>query len=353
MDKGQSLERSHLFQEIHEQPEAIARLLSHGSKEIRELGKAITTGNITQMVIAARGTSDNAARYAKYLLGSMNRIPVSLSTPSLFSIYKKPPLFRNTIALGISQSGKSPDIISVLEEAHHQGMLTAAITNDTSSPLAGVSDYVIDLCAGEENSVAATKTYTCELTAIAMLSAELAGHREMQDLLVKIPLFVSKTLTMNDPISQIAQRYRYMRYCVVIGRGYNYATAYEMALKLKELTYTIVEPYSSADFLHGPLAMLEPGFPVFVIAPSGVMLFEMAAFIDEISIQGAEVLVISDNQEILQSARIPLWIPVTVPEWLSPITSIIPGQLLAMNLANTRDFNVDQPRLIHKVTETH
>jgi len=352
MEKVQSLDSTHLFCEIHEQPEAIARLISKSRKAIRELGRAINSRNISQMVIAARGTSDNAARYAKYLFGSMNRIPVSLSTPSLFSIYHKPPLFRDTIVLGISQSGKSPDIISVLEEAQLQGMLTVAVTNDTSSPLAGVSDHVIDLCAGEENSVAATKTYTCELAAIAMLSAELAGLPEMQDPLAETPSFVSKTLDMNGLISQIAQRYRYMRYCVVIGRGYNYATAYEIALKLKELTYTIVEPYSSADFLHGPLAMLEPGFPVFVVAPSGVMDLEMSAFIREIRYQGAEVLVISDNQELLQAARIPLLLPVTVPEWLSPITSIIPGQLFAMNLAYTRDFNVDQPRLIHKVTET-
>lgn len=352
MADRQSLESSYLFREIHEQPEAISRVLSTGKNAVQKLAREIIRRNISQMVIAARGTSDNAARYAKYLFGSMNRIPVSLATPSLFSIYHKPPLFTNTIVLGISQSGKSPDIISVLEEAHLQGMLTAVITNDTSSPLAGVSDHVIDLCAGVENSVAATKTYTCELTAIAMLSAELTGLHEMQDPLTNTPSFVSKTLSMNDPISQIAQRYRYMRYCVVIGRGYNYATAFEMALKLKELTYTIVEPYSSADFLHGPLAMLEPGFPVFIVAPSGVMIPEMLSFIEKISNQGAEVLVISDNQEILHTARIPLQIPVTVPEWLSPITSIIPGQLLAMNLAYSRDINVDQPRLIHKVTET-
>jgi glucosamine--fructose-6-phosphate aminotransferase (isomerizing) len=143
-----------------------------------------------------------------------------------------------------------------------------------------------------------------------------------------------------------------MRYCVVIGRGYNYCTAFEMALKIKELTYTVVQPYSSADFMHGPLAIIEPGFPVFVIAPSGVMLDDMRAFCAIARERGAELTVISDHAEMLDAARIPFALPAGVPEWLSPIVAILPGQLFAAHLAHSRGYDPDRPRALHKVTET-
>ena len=143
-----------------------------------------------------------------------------------------------------------------------------------------------------------------------------------------------------------------MRVCVVIGRGYNYATAFELALKIKELNYVMAEPYSSADFLHGPVAVVEEAFPTILIAPSGVMLPEMKSFVAELKARGAELIAISDDQEILSAARTPFDMPVTVPEWLSPLVSIIPGQLFAMNLAHVRDFDVDRPRGLRKVTET-
>ena len=157
---------------------------------------------------------------------------------------------------------------------------------------------------------------------------------------------------LEETIAAVAPRYRYMARCVVIGRGYNYATAFETALKLKEMTYTIVEPYSSADFLHGPLAMLEPGFPVIVIAPSGRLAAEAESFIGTLRERQAEVIAISDDAAVLAAARVPLALPASVPEWLSPLTAIIPGQLLALQLAHARDFDVDAPRAIRKVTET-
>jgi glucosamine--fructose-6-phosphate aminotransferase (isomerizing) len=282
----------------------------------------------------------------------MNGLSVVLATPSLFTIYQRPPRFGRALVVGISQSGKSPDIIAVLAEARRQGTLTAALTNSPTSELAAEADVVVDLCAGEEKAVAATKSYMAELTAIAMLSAALAGEDEMQGTLAALPGAVVGTLAMNDAVAAAAPRYRYMQRCVVIGRGYNYATAFELALKLKELTYTIVEAYSSADFLHGPLAMIEPGFPVIVVAPTGAMDKELAGFVDTLREQQAEIVTISDNPQLLARARVPLSLPVTVPEWLSPITAIVPGQLLAMNLAYTRDYNVDAPRTIRKVTET-
>lgn len=349
---NKKIDETILYRELHQQPDTLQRLLDEAGNATKELARAIQRQEITHVVIAARGTSDNAGRYAQYVLGAKNRFQVALATPSLFSIYEAPPRFNNALVLGISQSGQSPDIVSVLSEARRQGALTAVITNTPQSDLGRQGDVIIPLYAGEERAVAATKSYTAQLLAIAMLSAALNGEAGAEQSLRDIPTAVSATLQMNEAIAAAAPRYRYMSHCVVVGRGYNYATAFETALKLKELTYTIVEPYSSADFLHGPLAMVERGFPVLVVAPSGKMTPVLADFLHTVGQRQAEVIAISDEETILQEARIPLRLPQTVPEWLSPITAIVPGQLLAMHLAWTRDYDVDDPRAIQKVTET-
>lgn len=346
------LPHTHLFREIHEQPEVLRRLLNEEEATAQALADLIQGRGIDHIVIAARGTSDNAGRYAQYVLGAMNGFSVGLAAPSLFSIYRRPPRFGNALVIGISQSGKSPDIVAVLAEARRQGALTAVLTNRTGSPLAEQGDVVIDLRAGEERAVAATKTFTAELAAVALISATLSGSTEPREALLAVPDALAATLRMNDAIAAIAPRYRYMQRCVVVGRGYNYATAFETALKLKEMTYTIVEPYSSADFLHGPLAMIEQGFPVIVVAPSGAMANEMTDFARTLRERQAEVIAISDDEQLLANARVPLALPAPMPEWLSPITAIVPGQLLAMHLAHARDFDIDSPRGIRKVTET-
>ncbi|MCB0075406.1 MAG: SIS domain-containing protein, partial [Caldilineaceae bacterium] len=229
-------------------------------------------------------------RYANYLLGATAGLPVALATPSLYTIYQRPPRLRNALVLGISQSGKSPDIVSVLVEARRQGALTAAFTNVVDSDLGRQADHVIDLCAGEEKAVAASKTYTSSLAAVALLGALLGDDAAMRAELTEVPDAVAAALTTAPSMAQIAERYRYMRDCVVIGRGYNYATAFELALKLKELTYTIAEPYSSADFRHGPMAILEPGFPVILIGPSGALTARLREFAGLLTERGAELL---------------------------------------------------------------
>ncbi|HAN73932.1 MAG TPA: glucosamine--fructose-6-phosphate aminotransferase [Planktothrix sp. UBA8402] len=343
---------SSLEQEIYQQPQVLQQLLISERAIIQQLATELQKRQISQIVIAARGSSDNAARYAQYLLGSVNGFLVTLATPSLYSIYQQTPQLKNTLVLGISQSGQSPDLVAVLAEAGCQGVLTAAITNFSDSPLAQQADYVINLNAGVEKSIAATKTYTSELLALAILSTELSQNPSLLTTIDTVPNLVEKTLTFNPNINQLVERYRYMKHCVVLGRGYNYATAFELALKLKELTYTIVEPYSSADFWHGPLAIIEPGFPVFVIAPSGKVLPELQELMQTLKQRGAELLIISDQQKILELAQTPLILPPDIPEWISPLIAIIPGQLFALNLALTRNYNVDQPRGLQKVTET-
>jgi glucosamine--fructose-6-phosphate aminotransferase (isomerizing) len=347
-----NLEESFLYREIHQQPAALARLLGNEAGAVQQLAAAMRARRIDYVVIAGRGTSDNAGRYAQYLLGAHNQLMVALATPSLFSIYQQPPRFGNALVIGISQSGKSPDIVSVIAEARRQGALTAAITNVPDSDLGKSAEHVIALHAGDERSIAATKTYTTELAAIAALSVALSERERDRQALLDIPEAVTETLRLSPAIGQITERYRYMRDCVVIGRGFNYATAFELALKMKELTYTIAEPYSSADFMHGPLALIEHGFPAIVIAPSGILLPEMQSFIRTLREREAEVIAISDDAATLALARVPVALPRSVPEWLSPLLTIIPGQLFAMHLANVRDYDPDHPRGLRKVTET-
>ncbi len=346
------LKSTHVYREIHEQPDVLARLLQEEHGAAAALAAEIKRRGIQYVVIAARGTSDNAGRYAQYLLGAINGLYVGLATPSLFTIYNAPPRFGNALVLGISQSGKSPDIVAVLAEARRQGALTAAITNFPASDLGQAAEFAIGLHAGEEQAVAATKTYTAELAAIALLSAALGGDAAMLRALVLAPAHVRETLNLNGSLDCVAERYRYAQSCVTIGRGYNYSTAFELSLKLKEMTYTVVEPYSSADFLHGPLALVAPGFPVLTVAPSGRMLAEMKAFMATAKARGAELIVISDDAEARALGRVALALPAGIPEWLSPVCAIIPGQLLAMHLAHARDFDPDRSRALHKVKET-
>jgi glucosamine--fructose-6-phosphate aminotransferase (isomerizing) len=304
------------------------------------------------VVFAARGSSDNAARYGQYLFGAAHGLPVGLATSSLFTLYKQPPRLEGTLVLGVSQSGQSPDIVAVLEEGRRQGALTVAITNDPGSAIAAASEYTLCLQAGPERSVAATKTYTASLMALAMLSAALSDDEEKFKPLETLPDLLARVLASVSDTIQRVERYRAMETCVVLSRGYNYATAFEIALKLKELTYVLAEPYSSADFQHGPLALVERGFPVVAIVPQGVVTGELTALLRQLREHEAELIVISPQGEALAMAQTPLEIPPGVPEWLSPLVSVVPGQLLALGLALAKGFDPDHPRSLHKVTLT-
>ena len=342
-----------LRDEIFEQPTAIARPLDLQSEEIKEIAKRIGKRDIRFVYLAARGTSDNAGIYAKYLWGTANDLPVALAAPSLFSIYKSPPALRDALVVGISQSGQSPDIVGVVEHGRNQGALTLAITNEADSPLAGAAEMVIDTVAGPETAVAATKTYTTQLTAIAMLSAALSGNAEHRDWLAQLPEMVNDTLALDETIKEAATRYRYMSECVVLGRGFNYSTAYEWSLKLKELSYVVAEPYSSADFQHGPVALASQGFPIFAIVPGGEIAHDVIRLLtDLVQEQKVELLAISNEDAVLALANTPLQLPNRLPEWLSPIPAIVPAQLLCYHLTRAKGFDTEGPRGLTKVTMT-
>jgi glucosamine--fructose-6-phosphate aminotransferase (isomerizing) len=341
-----------LLCEIMEQPAVLERLMAQETAHIATIADEIRRRDPCHVLIAARGTSDNAAIYAKYLLGALNGLPVALAAPSLFTLYAKPPRLRDALVIGISQSGMSPDIVAVLREARAQGNLTLAIVNSAASPLAVAAEHVILVRAGEERSIAATKSYTAELMALALLSVALDGHPESSAQVALVPQSVSATLALADGLAQRAERYRYMQQCAVVARGYNYCTAFEIALKLKELTYLGANPYSSADFLHGPIAVVDEGFPVLVVAPSGRALPGLLDLLAELSARRAELLVISDDERALALAHTPQRLPAGVPEWLAPIVAVVPGQLLAYHLTRVKGLDPQRPRGLRKVTET-
>ena len=340
-----------LWKEINEQPHALARFLDAESANVTRIAAQINRANIQYVTIAARGTSDNAATYAKYVFASFNRLPVALATPSLYTVYQTPPRLASSLVIGISQSGESPDIVTVVEEARKQNAPTLAITNIADSPIARAADSVILQHAGEEKTIAATKTYTTQLLALALLSTSLADDRARRAELDTVPDAVARTLSLSDAADGAAQKWRDAAMCIVLGRGFNYTTAFEIALKLKELAYVTAEPFSSADFLHGPIAIVQGGFPVIVIAPRGKVSGDLVAVARQLKERGADLAIISDAPDALALGA-PLVLPVSLPEWLSPLSAVVPGQLLAYHLTRAKSYDPDHPRGLMKVTRT-
>ena len=343
-----------LHDEIFEQPDVMQTLLAAQQTEISRIAGEVRRREVGYVFLAARGTSDNAGRYANYLWGAHNGLPVALAAPSLFTFYRRPPRLKGALVVGVSQSGQSPDVVSVLAEGRAQGCTTLAITNAPDSPLAETADFVVNIGAGSERAVAATKTYTAELMAMAMLSVAMAGDPGRAAELSQVPEWARQVLAVEEEIERIAQRYRFMQHCVVLGRGFNYATAFEWSLKLKEMAYVVAEPYSSADFQHGPIAMVERGFPVMAVAPSGAVFDSMLPMLAGLREEHhAELMVISDRGEALGLAQSPVALPAGIPEWLTPLVAILPAQLFGYHLTLAKGYDTEAPRTIHKVTETH
>ncbi len=338
--------------EINEQGDALVRFLDAESANVSRIAEKIRQRKIEYITIAARGTSDNAARYGTYVFASLNGLPVALATPSLYTVYKTPPRLTNTLVIGISQSGESPDILAVLEEAKRQNAPTLAITNMAGSPLARAADDVILQHAAEEKTVGATKTYTTQLCALALLSVSLANDAVRRRELDTAPEAVRGALSLSASVEQIAGRWRGANAALVLGRGYNYATAFEIALKLKELTYILAEPFSSADFMHGPIAVVRDGFPVIVAAPRGKVCADLLVMARQLREKGADVAIISDAPEARSVTDSALILPQALPEWLSPLHAVVPGQLLALHLTLAKGIDPDHPRGLKKVTRT-
>jgi len=336
-----------LLEEIREQPEVIARTTTVNAAPAQRVAEL--AADCTHAVIAARGTSDNAGRYAQYVWGTRNGLSVGLTTPSLFSVYDRPPRLEGALVVGISQSGESPDIVSVLEEGREQGRPTVALTNEPDSPLADVADVVIDLDAGEERAVAATKTYTAQLTVVALISEAMSGAAGTLDLL---PSLVEHALRQESRAAVVATAHAGMEFCAVLGRGFNQATAFEWALKLQELTQVVAQPFSTADFLHGPIAVLEPGYPVLAVAARGPAIDDVIDVLRRCQEAGASLVAIGNDTRLAEIAPDRLELETEIDEWLSPIPAVVLGQLFAYHLTLAKGLDPEQPRGLHKVTRT-
>jgi glucosamine--fructose-6-phosphate aminotransferase (isomerizing) len=336
--------------ELREQPAAVERFLATESPNAAKILDGLLLDDVRYLLIVSRGSSSNAARYLQYLFGTMNRLPVSFATPSLYTVYDAPPVLGPAAAIGISQSGASPDVVAVLAEARRQGRPTLAITNDPGSPLAGAADFVLPLHAGEERAVAATKTYLNSIAAVALLSAARDEGRLRE--LRAMPARLSEQIDGSLAAAELLDAYRDVEGGSVIARGVNYGSAFEIALKIRELSGAQFEAFSSADLLHGPIAAVKAARPAIVIAPAGRTLASMGAAVQNVRERGSAVVAISDDPDFLAAADTALPLVSDVPEWLSPLLTVVPGQVAAVRLAILRGENVDSPAGLSKITLT-
>jgi glucosamine--fructose-6-phosphate aminotransferase (isomerizing) len=335
--------------EIREQPEVYARVLREGRTHIWEIATAIRARGPRFVLFIARGTSDHAALYAKYLVETRLGLPAGLASPSTMTVYDAHPMMRDVLVIAVSQSGSSPDLVTPLERARAGGAITLAVTNAPDSALARVAEFHLDVLAGPERAVAATKSYTAELLTLFLLIVALGGQEGTEA--NALPEQATAILGRHDVVDAIAVRYRFAEQIVVTARGYNYPTAHEVALKLMETSYLVAHAFSGADLLHGPMAMIAHGFPVIAIVPAGAGGAALHPVLERLREREADTLIVGDPDAArLGTVGIPL--PEVVPEALSPLLTILPMQQFAWCLARQRGGDPDQPRGLQKVTET-
>lgn len=342
-----------MLAEIRQQPEALERSLRGEIRRVERFRQLMAKRPPRLVVLVARGTSDNAALFGRYLLEATTGIPVSLAAPAIYTLYGATVDLKDALVVAISQSGESTDTNLVLEKARAAGAQTLGITNEAKSSLARIAEHVLLVRAKREKSVAATKTYTGQVLMMYLLAYALGGKVRIQDL-ERLPEWTAQALQLEPHIGELAEGYRFMRNAVVVGRGLSYANAFEFALKMMETCYVVAERFSSADFLHGPIAMVEPAFPVFAFAPSGVTWAPMKATIEKLNSLKAETLAITDagNPEVRACARRVIQLPKKLDEMMTPIPYIVPAQLFAAHLAEHKGLNPDHPRTLSKVTKT-
>jgi glucosamine--fructose-6-phosphate aminotransferase (isomerizing) len=346
--------------EIDEIPAVVARLLDEGRRELAEAAAGIRAADPRWVSLVARGTSDHAAIHLRYLIETELGIPAGMAAPSTVTIYGAELRWRGGLVIAVSQSGRSPDLVEVIEQARAGGALTVAIVNDAESPLAAAADHVIDCRAGEERSVAATKSYVAQLAAGAALVAQVRGPGGLSEALGALPRVLGETLAaaaaaVTDNASVVAE-FAGSERSIVIGRGFEYPTALETALKLKETGRLFAEGYSSADFSHGPVVLVGREVPVLAVRPVGRMGPLVDEGIDAARAAGAEPWVVGpiggDEPRVPADHRIDLPLPPDLPEALAPLATILPGQLLAESVSRRRGYDPDAPPGLRKVTLT-
>ncbi len=338
-----------MLKEIREQPRALERTLNNERRKLGALGVHLGKREIDLIVLVARGSSDNASLFGRYLLEVATGIPVSLSAPSVFTLYNAKLDLKRALVIGVSQSGEGDDINQVLTSAKRAGAFTLGITNEAGSAMAKITDETLLIHAGRERSVAATKTFTGQMLHFYLLASILGGKRLEYE---RIPEFTDWSLSLAPQINSLVERYVFMENCVVVGRGMNYGNAYELALKLMETCYVVAERFSSADFFHGPLALVERRFPVIMFAPRGVTRTGSLDLIAELRDLHADCLSITNDKQIAKASQKSLVLSHEIDEFLSPIPFIVPAQLFAAYLSVAKGLDPDAPRSLSKVTKT-
>lgn len=338
-----------MLQEIAEQPEVLERTIAAEREKMTRLGDFLRQKDIDLIILVARGSSDNAALFGRYLIEVTTGIPVSLSAPSIFTLYRAKLRLKRAVVIGVSQSGEGEDINHVLERSREFGAFTIGITNEADSSMAKIADETLLIHAGRERSVAATKTYTGQMLHFYML-ANAVGDKRLD--YHKIPAFAETALELQGKVKEIVERYIFMENCVVVGRGMNYGNSYELALKLMETCYVVAERFSSADFFHGPLAIVERRFPVIMFAPTGVTKPSSIDLLKRLGELNADCLAITNDDEIARLATHAIKLPGEIEEFLSPIPFIVPAQLFAAHLSEAKGLDPDEPRSLAKVTKT-
>lgn len=363
-----NINTTYIWNEIHEQPMAIRHALAGSTTTILKIAAEVRQREIDLIILVARGTSDHAALYAQYVFQYLNGIPVALATPSIVTLYGARLRLPRALVIGISQSGAAPDVTGIVKQAREAGALTVGITNVEGSALANSAEYALYCAAGAELSVAATKTYTTTCAILAQLAAHLPGGEGLADQVERLPDLVAAALQSELSMASAAQRYVHARDCVVLGRAFHYSTARETALKLAETCYMVATPFSTADFRHGPTAIIEYGRAVILYAPPGRTLADNYELLKLLKEKEADTLVISEDSRLLELATTPIQAqlpaltatvsgnmassPIDAIELLSPIPYIVYGQFLAMNLSIAKGLNPDKPRGLSKVTRT-
>jgi glutamine---fructose-6-phosphate transaminase (isomerizing) len=349
---------SRLEVEIGEQAEVAAGLLDRLLPDVARLGSLLHSRGAEQVLLVARGSSDNASRYAQYLWQTHAGVAVVPAVPSLATVYERPPDLRRQAVVAVSQSGRSPDVVAVMEQARAAGRPTLAITNDPESPLADVAEEVLDLGAGPERSVAATKTYTSSLLALAALSCALSEgpDDDRLDELRRVPAALAATVEHTEGVEAAAEVLAGHNRGVCVGRGLNLSTAHETALKVTELTGALVAPYSPADLMHGPVAAVGPTTPAVLIAPDEPATASVLDVLPELRRRGAPVVSVGDEAAARSAGEGVTWVALpedaAVPGWLTPLPATVAGQLLAWRTAVLRGVDVDHPGDLSKVTLT-
>ncbi len=336
--------------EIEEQPQRLQDTLSLEGDKAEEIGKEIRHFSPECVVVVARGTSDNVATYGRYLLQYENHIPVAPATPSLYTLYDAYMRLNKTLVVGISQSGETPDVVYFLRRAKEQGALTCAITNTENSPLQEEAHFPLIARSGREEAVAATKTFTTSMLTIALLSFHWAEDRKKLEELSVVHHQAQQILSLSPLIEKLVQRYTYTDEMAVLSRGFFYPIALEIALKIRETTMINADGFSSVDFMHGPIAVLKRGSPVYLITPKGKVYENLLEIAKTLKKRKAELIVLSNGDDMRRLANTFIPIPFEGDETIMPISVVIAGQLFAYFLALSRNLNPDRPRGLTKIT---